>query len=272
MEINTHIEKCVVYIIESLPNGELKTGLNLHEKLRQEWIYNDDYESVYEVINNREELKHLLYNITEQVKSKDNHTFYILHFETHGSEKGMWLSSEETIVWKELFSMIRPINIYMNDTLLVVLSMCDSKSIAYNIEPRERSPFRGVVVTEKTLTAGYLDRIWDGFYKNVMSHFFEDKTPQYFSDFTPQHIWFLNQEFIFDIHSDMEAFHPEQFAEMKDSFAQEFYDLLKSHPNEIFYMSREGYLRWRVNKWRRNEQRLRDYFCFKDITEGYQQS
>lgn len=79
MEINTHIGKYVVYIIESLPDGDLKTGRNLHEKLRQEWLYNDDYESVYEVIDSKEELKHLLFNITELVKSKDNHTFYILH-------------------------------------------------------------------------------------------------------------------------------------------------------------------------------------------------
>ena len=275
MEINTRINKCVVYIIESLPNGDLKTGRNLYEKLRQEWLFNDDYDSVYEEVYSKEELKHLLLNITEQVKSKDNHNFYILHFETHGSEKGMWLSSGEMIAWIELFTMIRPINIYMIDTLLIVLSMCDSKSIAYNIEPRERSPFRGVVVTEKTLSAEYLDSIWEGFYKNVMSSFFEkkkDKEPRFFSDYTPEHIWYFNQEFIFDVHSDLEEHHPEHFADMKISFTQEFYDLLKSHPNEMFDMSREMYLRWRVNNWRREKQRLRDYYCFKDIVERYQQS
>ena len=35
MEINTRINKCVVYIIESLPDGDLKTGSNLYDKLRQ---------------------------------------------------------------------------------------------------------------------------------------------------------------------------------------------------------------------------------------------
>lgn len=107
MEINTCINKCVVYIIESLPNGDLKTGCNLYEKLRQEWLFNDDYNSVYEEVYSKEELKRLLLNISEQVKSKDNHNFYILHFETHGSEKGMWLSSGEMIAWIELFTMIR---------------------------------------------------------------------------------------------------------------------------------------------------------------------
>ena len=271
MEMNTHINKCVVYIIESLPDGDLKTGRNLYEKLRQEWVYNDDYEPKYDIVNTKRELSKLLFDITELVSSKENHNFFILHFETHGSEKGMHLASREMVPWMELFSMIRPININMNDTLLVVLSMCDSKSIAYNIEPRDRSPFRGVVVTEKPLTAEYLDSIWDEFYKKVMNHFFKDKTPQYFSDFTPKHIWFLNQEFIFDIHSEIEEYHPEQFAEMKDSFAQEFYDFLNSRPNEIFFMSREGYLLWRVNKWQREKKRLRDYYCFKDIAEKYQQ-
>ena len=115
------------------------------------------------------------------------------------------------------------------------------------------------------LTAGYIDTIWDGFYKNVMSHFFENKTPRYFSDYTPEHIWFFNQEFIFDVHSDLEEYHPEYFADIKNRFTQEFYDVLKNHPNEIFDMSRENYLRWRVENWRRDKQRLRDYFCFKDI-------
>jgi hypothetical protein len=49
----------------------------------------------------------------------------------------------------------------------------------------------------------------------------------------------------------LEEYHPEQLAKMKDSFVKEFYDLVNSHPNEIFFMSRESYLLWRVNKWRR---------------------
>ena len=268
MKIDTRINKCIVYIIESLPDGDLKTGRNLYEKLRQEWLSNADYESVYEVIHTKKELIQLLLELTEKVKAKDNHTFYILHFETHGCENGMYLSSDEEITWRDLFSMIRPINVYMYDTLLVVLSMCDSKSIAYNIEPGERSPFRGALVTDMPLTAGYIDTIWDGVYKNVMSHFFEDKTPYYFSDFTPEHISFFNQEFTFDVHSDMEEYHPEIFAEAKDRFTQEFYDLLKSHPNELFLMSRENYIRWRVDKWQREKKQLRDFFCFKDIIEN----
>lgn len=268
MEVDTHINKCIVYIIESLPDGDLKTGRNLNEKLRQEWIYNDDYDSIYKVVDSKRELREILFEIAEIVKTKDNHTFYILQFEAHGSDKGMCLSSKEEISWGELFSLIRPINIYMNDTLLVVLSMCNSKSVAYNIEPRERSPFRGVVVSDMDLPAGYIDEIWEGFYKVVMSHFFEGKSSGHFSDFTPEHIWYLNQEFIFDIHSDLEEYHPELFVEMKDGFAQEFDDLLKSHPNEIFAIAPpEIYIKWRVDKWRKEKKQLRDYFCFKDIMD-----
>ena len=268
MEIDSHINKCIVYIIESLPDGDLKTGRNLNEKLKQEWIFNDDYDSVYKVVNSKGELRQILYEIEEIVKVKDNHTFYILQFDAHGSDKGMCLSSKEEISWSELFSLIRPINVYMNDTLLVVLSMCDSKNVAYNIEPRERSPFRGVVVSDMDLSAGYIDEIWEGFYKEVMKHFFESKTTGYFSDFTPEHIWFLNQEFIFDIHSNLEEYHPELFIKMKNDFTQEFDDLLKSHPNEVFAIApRDIYLQWRIDKWRRDKKRLREHFCFKDIIE-----
>lgn len=270
MEIDTNINKCVVYIIESLLDGDLKTGRNLNEKLRQEWIFKDDYDSIYKVVNSKEDLRQLLFEIAEIVKAKDNHTFYILQFEAHGCENGMYLSSKEEMSWLELFSLIRPINIYMNDTLLVVLSMCDSKSIAYNIEPRKRSPFRGVVVTDMALSAGYIDEIWEGFYKNVMRHFFESKTSGYFSDFTPEHIWFFNQEVIFDLHSDLEEYHPELFVKMEDGFGREFDNLLKSRPNEIFLIApREIYIKWKVDKWRRDKKLLRDYFCFKDIMEKY---
>ena len=44
MEVDTHNNKCIVYIIESLPDGDLKTGRNLYEKLRQEWLFNNDYD------------------------------------------------------------------------------------------------------------------------------------------------------------------------------------------------------------------------------------
>ena len=270
MEVNTHINKCIVYIIESLPDGDLRTGRNLDEKLKQEWLYNDDYDSIYKVVNYKGELKQILFEIAEIVKAQDNHTFYILQFEAHGSERGMHLSSNEVVTWGELFSMIRPINIYMNDTLFVVLSMCDSKCVAYHIEPNERSPFRGVVVTGKPLSAKYLDSIWENFYKEFMSRFLEGKTEGYISDFTPEHIWFLNQEFIFDIHSDLEEYHPELFLDMKDGFADEYDNLFKSHPNEIFFIApRDLYMRWRVNTWRRDKQRLRDYFCFNDILGKY---
>ena len=270
MEIDTYIEQCIVYIIESLPEGDLKTGRNLYENLSSMWCLDDDYDVIYKEVECKRELALLLYELSECVKSNNSHNYYILQFETHGSETGMKLSSDEEVSWGELFSMIRPININMNDTLLVVLSMCNSKCIAYNIEPQERSPFRGVVVTDQILEAGYLDSIWVDFYKNLREHFFEATSTGYFSDFTPEHIWFFNQEFIFDLHTGFDENYPDLYAELKNGFENEFYDLLKSHPNEIFFMSREGYLKWRINKWRRKKQPLKDYFCFKDVIGKYQ--
>lgn len=270
MKIDTYIEKHIVFIIESLPQGDLKTGRNLYDGLRQLWISVEDYDVLYKEIESKRDMVQLLHDLSERVKSNDNHNLYILQFETHGREVGMQLASGEFIRWGELFSMIRPININMYDTLLVVLSMCDSKSIAYNIEPTERSPFRGVVVTDDNISCGYLDSIWIDFYKKLRSHFSESHSSRYFSDFTPEHIWFLNQEFIFDIHSDLEENNPALFENLKDSFAHEFEELLRNHPNEIFLMSRENYLKWRIDNWRRNKKRLRDYFCFRDIIGKYQ--
>jgi type II secretory pathway component PulF len=85
MEVNTHINKCIVYIIESLPDGDLRTGRNLYENLKQEWLYNDDYDSIYKVVNSKGELKQILFEIAEIAKAQDNHTFCILQFEAHGS-------------------------------------------------------------------------------------------------------------------------------------------------------------------------------------------
>lgn len=140
-----NIDGIKVFIIESLRNGDKKTGEDLKDNLRQIWYDQNlisDFDCQYTYVHDSNDLICTIMDIEKQVKKCNK--LPILQIECHGSSDGLQLGSMEMITWKELFNYIRPINIASYNLLMLNLSMCNGETVIRYIDPTQRAPFRAV--------------------------------------------------------------------------------------------------------------------------------
>lgn len=163
------VKKFSIIIIESLRPTDIKAGSILHQNtIKSITAKEKSLTSELHVISTKKELFELL----EQLKKEayeENH-FFTLHFQVHGDDGRIQLSSYEIISWKELFPVFREINIRFNNLLSIQLSTCFGASIIQFIDPNKRAPFRAIV---GTVDAVYQTDVlhFDSFYNDFFFNF-----------------------------------------------------------------------------------------------------
>ena len=130
-----------IIVIQSIPEEERKTGTEIYDDIisRRAW---KDPNLKTDIINveNKREILHLLESIKRKTKEKESIPF--IHFETHGTKKGISLSSNEEIFWKDIIPILRSINIYSENNLFISVSSCWGGNIQFEIEIGKPCPFR----------------------------------------------------------------------------------------------------------------------------------
>lgn len=161
---NIEIEGYDIIVIQSLKEGDRKTGEELfYDILRYKPEINKDvYVKFYNVKNHSEFVEKLR---TIERDTPENHAL-TLHFETHGCNDGIGLGDNTIIEWRELFSLLRPVNIKLSNLLMVIMSMCRGAAISSHIEPTLRCPFRAFVGFEKDMKEGDLLEAYSVFYES----------------------------------------------------------------------------------------------------------
>ncbi len=164
MEASTEINKYTIVIVQSLKDGDLKTGKMLYENLSTSLPikYPDTSVRFYDV-KNKLELAEVFYSIYNEIEEGELIT---LQIEAHGCEDGVVLSSGELVTWKQFFGIIRPINEKMLNLLLVCMSMCYGGALITHFEPEKRAPYRAFIGTGSTIKAGVLLDGFSAFYEN----------------------------------------------------------------------------------------------------------
>ena len=164
MDASTEINKYTIVIVQSLKDGDLKTGELLYDTLSASLPikYPDTSVKFYD-IKDKKELAEAFYNIYNGIKDGELIT---LQIEAHGCENGVGLASEELVTWKEFFGIIRPINEKMLNLLLVCMSMCFGGALISHLEPEKRAPYRAFIGTGGTIKAGALLDGFSVFYDN----------------------------------------------------------------------------------------------------------
>ena len=254
-----YIDGFIVYIIESLQEGDIKTGENLKDEIRQFQVdypgYFIDYQ--YNVISNKEKLFSILIDISESI---NNSKVPIIQIESHGDEKGFLLTSGEFVKWHELFDYIRPINVNSCNSLLLTLSMCNGEAIIKEIDPRKRAPFKAVIGPNGEILPIKLQNAWFSFYKNLFKTW-ENKEQYFFCNLAEScGLLYFNQDFIFDIHYDT----PNLFPELFDLWIK--MNVAEMYRNEgPLMLSREMYKKWYANKFKKAFDAYKPYYCFYDV-------
>lgn len=201
MDATTEITKYKIVIIQSLKDGDLRTGEMLYDSLSTTLPlkYPDTSVKFYNV-KDKHELAKAFCTIFNHI---ENGELVTLQIETHGCEEGIELTSGELVTWKEFFGCIRPINEKMLNLLLVCMSMCYGGALITHFEPEKRAPYRAFIGAGSTIKTGVL---LDGFsvfyenYHNLLDSFaayeaMKDATIDVNTGESP--FWFMSSEDVF---------------------------------------------------------------------------
>lgn len=159
-----------LFIFDGLSQGESQTGRRLHEDIADfaNSIGRYNYCTRY-VVSNRAMLVAYLKVIESECKA--GVLLPALHFECHGDEmKGLWLAaSKEYIPWKDLASLIAPVNAATRNNVSVILASCESFKLSESVDVRFPCPFHFLIAPNQEIEAGTTQDSLLPFYKEVVS-------------------------------------------------------------------------------------------------------
>lgn len=255
------IEGFKVYILESLCQGDRKTGEDLKDFLRQMSVDKklslSDFDYQYISISNKEELLAALATIGTEVDG--NNKWPIIQVECHGSEKGEGLvvSSGENVCWKDLFDSLRTINIASSNLLMLNLSMCFGDTVIRYIDPQKRAPFRGVTFTQGKAYPDQLEKAWSNFYTGITD---TSKEYGFINLAHDSDLSYISQDFIFDCYFDLANQDPKLFEQLRN---KELAEMCKKEG--LLYMDSKSYKKWVAHRHAQIKEKFRPIFCFDDL-------
>lgn len=248
-----------VYIIESLSNKDKRTGEDLKDNLRQIWYDQgllSDFECQYNYVHDVAEFMCAIDEIEKQVEA--NNKLPILQIECHGSSDGLQLESSEMVIWKDLFSYIRPVNIASYNLLLLNLSMCNGETVIRYIDPTQRAPFRAVTGPIGEVKPIALEKVWLNFYENYMNSMKEDYGLNKLSQSSG--LIYYTQEFIFDTYYDLANQDPELFDFLRK---KELYEMFLAEGP--LFIDPKMHSLWVAKEQAKIKEKYRSLFCFDDL-------
>lgn len=130
--------------------NEIPLGANLYKEVKV--IEGEDpmYSVTYDEADNKAQFLKDLDDISDSIKEP---TLLTLHIVTHGCEGGIGIDGGQNFIpWKELYDHIRPINIKLHNTLMLVMSVCVGAGIMTRLNPRDRAPFMAFIANTRSVT------------------------------------------------------------------------------------------------------------------------
>ncbi|MCC5846199.1 MAG: hypothetical protein JJU05_18275 [Verrucomicrobia bacterium] len=152
-----------LWVVESLPEGDLKTGTALVENhLKYIKYANHDLHLAFETPKTKVALLKLLHNIRDETIS--DRLYPLLHLECHGCPDGLGVASGELVAWDELREILIEINQACKLNLVVVLAACHGVHLIEVSTKMDRAPFWAVIGPEEEITAEEAENDFSAFY------------------------------------------------------------------------------------------------------------
>jgi len=152
-----------IWVIESLPEGDLKTGQNLVDnQLAQVKISQPDLHVSLNRPETKAQFLRLLIIIRDQ--TLDVGMYPMLHIECHGSQDGLFTSNGELLKWDDLREALIEINEACRLNLVILLATCYGGHLIKVATKLDRAPFWAIIGADKEVTAGDVERDFGVFY------------------------------------------------------------------------------------------------------------
>jgi hypothetical protein len=158
-----------IYVIQSLPAKEKQTGTNLYNDIiRVRAQQNFDYLTTELIdINTKQEFVNALTAIKKAMSTEGIAPY--LHFELHGSKKGLSIKDGQLISWYEMYPFLRDINVMVKNNLFISLATCYGAYILEALTPLDRAPFFAYVGPQTPIYVHELEMDWESYFDTLLT-------------------------------------------------------------------------------------------------------
>ena len=154
-----------IYVAESLPDGELSTGIQLARDTLK--LLCDVNEVAMDACNIGDKQSFFAFMKRVELQTRDQGVFPIIHLDIHGDEFGLQLSSDERVAWCALSDICRLINNHCSNNLLVILAVCHGFDLVYRTTITKLTPFCCLVGPTDDILVGQMRRGFPKFYREL---------------------------------------------------------------------------------------------------------
>jgi hypothetical protein len=93
----------------------------------------------------------------------------LLHFEAHGSTKGMEVRPDELMDWSSLLNLTRRINVATHNNLVLSFAVCNAGFLYAEIDIMKPAPFHGFVSSIHEIRFGAMEVGYNAFFDTMLS-------------------------------------------------------------------------------------------------------
>lgn len=154
MAIDWHCKFSKIYVIESLPEGEHKTGKELFDDYLLYGGMELEFQEEKNGLKRKLQREYIdaktradFFAALEKVLAETNECGVgpIIHLEMHGYKHGVILSSGESVDWKETRERFLDIHVACECNLFITLAVCEGADLYMAVDIRSRCPFWGLL-------------------------------------------------------------------------------------------------------------------------------
>jgi hypothetical protein len=152
-----------MWVIESLREGDLKTGTRLFEdRLLPAQSRHRNLEVVHRSPTSKSELVKVLETIRDEALHQG--LYPLIHFDCHGDLTCLQMTNGDQLTWEELRLHLIAINLAYRCNLLIVVAACNGIHLIKCSTQLDRAPFYAVIGAKTDVKAGEIDRDFQAFY------------------------------------------------------------------------------------------------------------
>ena len=264
-----------IWVIESLPNGEYRTGKELYDDvLYYKHIQDPNVLVEFVEVTDKSSLKEQLGKILLTLKSTGQ--IPLIHFETHGNKEGLELKSGDFVLYEDLCQILREINILTQNNLFVIVAACNGAYLSFILKNSLTMPcpFWGICgpsvkINAVDIIAGYsafYDEAFISANMNAALDRLKQSIPHHANNFN---IW--NSEYMF-VHAFKHYLHDYCNSNAVDQRTKSILQQVQSGLNDTFSAEKiESYVRERLgteNGQRQEFERMKALFFMHNLYPG----
>jgi hypothetical protein len=152
-----------LWVIESLREGDLKTGTRLVE---DRLLPAQSRHRNLEVVHRSPTTKSQLVKVLETIRDEALHQglYPLIHFDCHGDLSCLQTTNGDQLTWEELRLLLIEINHACRCNLLIVVAACNGVHLIKCSTQLDRAPFYAVIGPNTKVEAGEIERDFQAFY------------------------------------------------------------------------------------------------------------